>query len=410
MKIIIHQSILIIFLFLLPSCEWFDNNVTPTPIDLDQKSALLVESNNQFGFSFFEVVLTAENSEKNIMVSPLSVSQALSMALNGAAGNTYAEMQNALGFVDFLPEEINQSNKGLVDALISHDPKVELSIANSMWYRNDMPPMNSFVEVNQDYYNAEVNAYDPAKAEKAKNDINNWVDNKTKGKIDEIIDQVNSDDVMFLINAVYFKAKWKTEFKKTNTEPMTFRLENGTEKQVPTMMGEVALNYYNEDKYSVIELPYGAGKFNMLIYLPEEGYTTADILPELKNTDFEMLRNMTPVDQEIWLPKFEFSYDNELTVELKALGIIDAFTPFVADFSQITDKEVFISEVNHKTYIKTDEEGSEAAAATSVTIGLTSVGPGQIIRIDKSFLFAIVEEDTHSVLFIGKVFDPTTSE
>ncbi|MCF8359544.1 MAG: serpin family protein [Prolixibacteraceae bacterium] len=406
----LHRILLLLLPFVLLSCEWFENNNPPTPIDLDQKSARLVESNNQFGFGFFETVLTNEDSEKNIMVSPLSVSQALSMALNGATDNTYTEMQNVLGFADFLPEEINQSNKTLVDALIDHDPKVELSIANSVWYRNDMPPKENFVEVNREYYNAEVSAYDPAKPYRAKDDINNWVDKNTKGKIDKIIDQVNSEDMMFLINAVYFKAKWKTEFKKTATEAMNFHLENGAEKEVPTMMGKVALNYYNDEKFSVIELPYGAGKFNMLIFLPEEGYTTADILPELKNTDFELLRTMTPVDQEIWLPKFEFSYKNELTDELRAMGMNDAFTPFVADFNNITDKEVYISEVNHKTYIKTDEEGSEAAAATSVTVGITSVGPGQIIKIDKSFLFAIVEEDTHSILFMGKVFDPTLAE
>lgn len=406
----LHRILLLLLPFLLLSCEWFENNNPPTPIDLDQKSARLVESNNQFGFDFFETVLKTEDSEKNIMVSPLSVSQALSMALNGATGNTYTEMQNVLGFADFLPEEINQSNKTLVDALVDHDPKVELSIANSVWYRNDMPPKDNFVEVNREYYNAEVSAYDPEKPDRAKNDINNWVDKNTKGKIDKIIDQVKAEDMLFLINAVYFKAKWKTEFKKTATEAMNFHIENGSEKEVPTMMGKVELNYYNDEKFSVIELPYGAGKFNMLIYLPEEGYTTADILPELKNTNFELLRSLTPVEQTIWLPKFEFSYNNELREELNSIGIVDAFIPMVADFDNITDREVCITAVNHKTHIKTDEEGSEAAAATSVTVGVTSVGPGQIIKVDKSFLFAIVEEDTHSVLFMGKVFDPAISD
>lgn len=282
-----------------------------------------------------------------------------------------------------------------------------MEIANSIWYRNDFTPKTDFVTTNESYYNAEVNQYDPAKPEDAKKMMNNWVEDKTNGKIDQIIDNVNPDHVMFLINAVYFKGIWKTQFKKSDTESLPFTLDNGTETNVETMTGKVNLTYYNDEKYSVIKLPYGSGKFNMFIFLPEEGFTTKDIAPEVKNTNFKSLKESIPTEREIWLPKFEFEYKNELNDELISLGMTDAFDSGAADFGNISDIDLYISKVNHKTYIKTDEEGSEAAAVTSVEVGFTSVGPDNTIKINRSFLFAIVEDDTNSILFIGKVYNPS---
>jgi serpin B len=379
----------------LVACDLFENNKQPTDIELNEKSSQLVESNNTFGFDLFETIVAGEEANKNIMVSPLSVCQALSMATNGASGNTLTQMQQVLGFEGFTLSEMNDCNNTIVNSLLDHDTKVKIEIANSIWYRNNFSVKANFIGDNKSFYNAQVSSFDQSQPEKAKAAINKWVDDKTNGKIDKIIEQVNADDVMFLINAVYFKAKWKTEFKKKNTEPINFKLDDGTEKKVETMIGEVELSYYNDEKYSVIKLPYGYGKFNMLVYLPEEGYTTNDIVSEIANTDFDKSEFQNISKRDLYLPKFEFRYET------------DAFTPYTADFNNITNDEIYISEVKHKTYIKTDEEGTEAAAATSVTIGFTSVGPEGIIKIDRSFLFAIVEEDTHSILFIGKVFDPT---
>ena len=395
----------------LSACSWFTNDKKPTDIVLDEKSALLVENSNLFGYNMLNQVLTTEDENKNVMVSPLSVSEALSMTINGANGNTFTQMKLALGFEGLDLQDINKSNNTVVNALLNHDPKVTLNIANSIWYRNDFSPKATFVNDNKTWYNAEVNSYDPAQLVKAMNTMNNWVDDKTKGKIDKIIDNVDPSSVMFLINAIYFKAQWKTEFKKKDTRNNPFTLDDGTEKEVPTMIGEVELSYYNQDNYSVIKLPYGFGKFDMLIFLPEEGYTTSDIAGEIANTDISQLSTLTMKKRDIWLPKFEFSYENMLNDELTGLGMTDAFNPGAADFSNISsDKGLYISRVMHKTYIKTDEEGSEAAAVTAVTMDVTSVGPSGIIKIDHSFLFAIVEEDTQSILFIGRVYDPTLSK
>lgn len=383
------------------------NSDEPTNIKISLKSAEIVKSNNEFGFELFSEVAKNEKSESNIMISPLSVSQALSMALNGARNQTLIEMQSTLGFEGLSIDETNKSNQELVNALLDHDPKVEFKVANSIWSRNDFNVKNEFINNNSLYYNAEISGFDSSKTDEAKNTINKWVDKNTKGKIDKIIDKINPEDVMFLINAVYFKADWKSQFKKSSTSAQDFTLDNGTTKKVETMIGEVELNYYNDEKFSVIKLPYASGKFNLLIYLPEEGLSTSDIIADLPNTNFELLRENTLSKRDIWLPKFEFSYKTPLNESLIQMGIIDAFSEKNADFGGISDLDIFISSVMHKTYIKTDEEGSEAAAVTSVTFGITSVGPSEVIKINRSFLFAIVEEDTESILFIGRVADPS---
>lgn len=399
-----------IILFAFTSCDWINPEKEIENIVLNDKSTQIVQSNNSFGFNLFEKILSSEDADKNLMISPLSVSQALSMALNGANDNTLTQMQDILGFKDFTTGDINFSNQLLVNSLVDHDPKVKLQIANSVWYRNDFSPKTDFINANQTYYNAEVNQYDPAKPDEAKKNMNNWVEDKTNGKIEEIIDEVTPDNVLFLLNAVYFKGVWKTQFKKSDTESLPFTLDNGSEINVETMTGKVNLSYYNEEKFSVIKLPYGQGKFNMFIFLPEEGYTTNEIASEIKITNFASLNNSVPSEREIWLPKFEFEYKNELNDELSDLGMTDAFNSSAADFSNIADINLYISKVNHKTYIKTDEEGSEAAAATSVEVNFTSIGPDGIIMINRSFLFAIVEDDTNSILFIGRVYDPSKNK
>jgi len=391
----------------LVALSWISCNTVPTIIELNLKSKELVEANNTFGFQFFEQVIANEVDDKNLMVSPFSVSQALSMALNGANGNTFIEMNSVLGFEGISLTDVNENNLELYNALINHDQKVELKIANSIWNRNDFALKPNFIKNNQTYFNAEVGNFDPQQAQKAIDAMNKWVKENTKGKIEKIVNEIKAEDVLLLINAIYFKAEWKTKFKKSDTLPKEFTLDNGTKKQVETMIGEAELTYKNETKYSAIKLPYGYGKFNMIIYLPEEGYTTSDLVPELVNTDFETLNSMTPTKMDLWLPRFEFEYENELIDEMKSLGMHDAFDRYAANFSGINDLQIYISSITHKTYVKTDEEGTEAAAATKITFGYTSVGPGEIIRINRSFLFAIVEEDTNSILFIGRVIDPS---
>lgn len=384
--------------------------IPPVDVTLDEKSTQMVTQSNDFGFNLFEEIISNEDADKNVMISPLSANQALSMALNGARENTFDQMNAVLANSRLSVVEINEANKNLSDILLNRDSKVQLNIANSIWYRNDLSVKTDFLNTNKQFYIAQVNDFDPSQPDKALKAINNWVNTNTREKIPTIIDKVSPEDVMFLINAVYFKGEWKTKFEKSKTSNEPFTLDNGTVRQVPTMMGEVSLSYYNDEKFSVIKLPYGAGKFNMYVYLPEEGVTASEIVPLIHTTNFELLKNKALAKRTIWLPKFEFKYDITLNKTLSNMGMTDAFSGKVANFGGIADADLFISQVKQKTWIKTDEAGSEAAAATSVSFGLTSVGPGETIKIDRSFLFAIVEEDTHAVLFVGRVFDPTLSE
>lgn len=400
------KFIIPIFLFTVVACNGDETQQGATNIDLSLKSEKIVESNNNFGFDFFETVIENEDSDINLMVSPLSVSQALCLALNGAANTTFDEMQSVLDFDNMSISNINDANLELYDALASHDPNVEFTIANSAWYRDDFSIKSDYVSNLEKYFYAEVDEFDISDLEAAKDKMNKWVKNNTNKKIDEIVESIDNSSILFLINAIYFNGEWSSKFDKSETTDVDFTIENGTTKKVETMIGEASISYINEETYSAVKLPYSYGKYDMVVFLPAEDYTTSDIVHELSDFDFDKLFSLNTSTQEIWVPKFTFEYKNELNDELHEMGMPTAFTGN-ANFSGISDLSIHISKVLHKTYIKVDEEGTEAAAATSVEMEYTSSIPSEPIKINRSFLFAIVEEDTNSILFIGRVADPS---
>ncbi len=382
-------------------------------IQLSAKSAQLVKADNAFGLELFKELNKEQEAGKNLMLSPLSISQALAMTYNGAAGNTKTEMEAVLHKNGLTPQQINESYQSLVNALTSHDSRVDLSISNAIFYRNGFSIKPSFVSTNQTYYNAQVEAlnFDEAKATRDK--INGWVQNKTNNKIEEIIQSVNSEDIMYLINAIYFNGEWTYRFDKQATSDLTFHTSDGSEIQVPTMQLDMTtLNYSSTESFQLLELPYGGKKYSMLIFLPNETYTVNDIIQQMNQEQLdEWIDNLHPQSQKVFLPKFEFEYENSLTDNLKTLGMIDAFSQGNANFSEISDQTgLSISKVKHKTYIKVDEKGTEAAAVTAVTIVNTSVGPDPVFNINRPFVFAIREKDTNAMLFLGKVNNPLLHE
>ncbi len=407
-------NLLIIAIAILPvyvSCQDDNNgneNRGATDITLSTKSAQVVEADNQFGLELFRQLAGKQNADSNLMISPLSVSLALAMTWNGSSGETKTQMEEVLHKSGFTPEEINQSYLTLVSALYSHDPKVTLSIANAIFYRQDYPVKDNFLQINRTYYDAEVEGLDFSKTSSSLNTINDWVKEKTENKIKTIIDQISSGDIMYLINAVYFNGKWTWQFEKDNTKDKSFTLSDGTSVQVPTMTIEKNFSYAEKEKLEILELPYGYQKYSMLVLLPKEGYSVSDIVPLLTADNLHSwVSGMTNNEVTVYLPKFEFSYGTSLISALKALGIKDAFIPYEANFSGISDDTgLYISEVKHKAYIKVDESGTEAAAATSVTVGMTSAGPGPIFNADHPFIFLIREADTGAVLFVGTMANP----
>jgi serpin B len=386
-----------------------DSEIPPvSDLTLTEKSAKIIAADNQFGFELFQKVNASLNEPKNTMISPMSVSLALAMVYNGTAGNTKKQLEDMLHKANLSSGDINQSYKDLVSGLQSHDPKVELSISNAIFYRNTFPVKNDFITTNQNYYEAEVSGLDFSKSTETLNKVNGWVNTKTKGKIDKIIEEVKPEDIMYLLNAIYFNGEWKYSFDTKATADRPFTKEDKTTIQVPTMTIEKPFNYYSHQNFELLEMPYGSGKYSMLIFLPENGNKTDDVISLLtiENMD-NWISKLTEQKKEVFLPKFEFKFDDSLKDELAALGMTDAFDDMKANLSGISDAaKLVISEVKHKSYIKVDERGTEAAAVTGITIGVTSMPIDNSFRADHPFVFAIREKDTKAILFIGKVMNP----
>ena len=202
----------------------------PKKINISKTTEQVIAADNLFGINLFQRVLANDTAAGNIFISPTSVALALAMTYNGADGETKAAMEETLRKQGLTTEQLNQSYKDLMDALVSVDPKVLLEIANSIWYRNDVEVLPEFISVNQTYYNAEVNAI--VFNDQAKDIINGWVAEKTHDKITEVLDYIPDDAIMYLINAIYFKGIWRSEFEKDKTEDMPFYLSDGSAVQV----------------------------------------------------------------------------------------------------------------------------------------------------------------------------------
>jgi serpin B len=383
-------------------------------MDLTKKSLELIESDNNFGLDFFREVASA-NTTENLMVSPLSVALALGMTYNGAGGTTRDAMKEALQLGNMTDDEINASYKSIIDQLLKLDPKVILNIANSIWYKLNFPVQNDFIQLNKEYYYAEVNELD-FYAPDASDIINGWVNKETKGLIPSIIDNIPSDAVMYLINAIYFKGVWMYEFDPEDTRERDFFSENGSTQKVEMMQLEGDIMCTANDLFDAISLPYGEGQFNMFIMLPKQGKKTGDIVAALDNTNWNTwLGSLVKQNVVVKLPKFKFEFFRLLNDDLINMGMGIAFNKDSADFSGINpDRQLFISRVLHKTFIEVNEEGTEAAAVTAVEISETSYNPNEpkviYFTADHPFLFAIRENSSGTILFMGRVNLPEFEE
>ncbi|MGQ7868313.1 serpin family protein [Sunxiuqinia sp. sy24] len=414
MKALILLAGLSLFTPLLHSCSNSPvDEGKVNDIQLDLKSQQLVEADNALGLELFSQVNAELKEDENLMISPLSISLALAMVYNGAEEDTKAQMERVLHKTGFSAEQINQAYKLLVDALGSHDPKVELSIANAIFHRDDFNVKSDFISTNQSYYAAEVEALDFKNPDAALSRVNGWVKDQTRNKIEKIIEEVSSNDVMYLINAIYFNGQWTYRFDKDKTADRVFYTEKGNELQVPSMMLEkTSLNYTETEQFQLLELPYGSEKYSMLIFLPHENYSTHDVIGDLNQAKLNnWLENLHQRNLKVYLPKLEFAYESSLVDNLKALGMNDAFDASRSNFSGISNRsDLFLSEVKHKSFIKLDEKGTEAAAVTGVTVAVTSIGPEPVFDVNRPFVFAIREKDTNAFLFMGKVNNPLRHE
>lgn len=378
------------------------------PGDLTSADKELAKSGNKFGLKLFREIV-ANEPDINIFISPLSVSMALGMTYNGAKGETKTAIQETLELHGLTLEEVNGSYKNLINILSNLDPKVLFEIANSIWYREGIAVKDEFLNLNQTYFNAEVEDLDFG--DDASCDIiNGWVDEKTHGKINEILKPpIDPLAIMFLINAIYFKGDWTIQFDPEDTKENSFQLMDGSSDKCNMMAMQDTLSYFENEIFQAIDLLYGDGDYSMTVFLPkaENGEDVNTLSARLTEDNLESwLGSFTEVEVLLYMPKFEVEYEIKLNDALKALGMEIAFTPGLADFTNIANMELYISQVRHKTYIKVDEEGTEAAAVTIVEIFTTSLPEFPTMNINHPFLFLIREHNSNSILFMGKITNP----
>lgn len=382
--------------------------IDPIPINLTAEQALLVESGNDFAFDIFRKILENAEESENIIISPLSISFALSMTLNGANGATRDSMLKALRAEGISPEQINSSLSDLTDAMLSVDKRVLISIANSVWTENDFEVKKSFIDILTEFYDAESKDFD-INDPNAPDIINEWIENNTKGLIRDMIESLDDNTVMLLINAIYFKGKWKSQFDASMTEEESFYRPGAASVEADMMNQTNDFKFYSGNGFIMAELPYGQGNFVMDIILPDDRYGMPALIPAITGDDFaSWVSQMNERELRLALPRFKYSFKKELKDVLSDMGMSIAFTD-AADFTNIASyPPLLINKVTHNALIENNEEGTEAAAATVVEIGLTSMPPEPLVfKADHPFLYIIREVTTNSIIFMGRVTDPT---
>ena len=388
--------------FVFIGCDDPKEENRPPPRELTAAEKSLVSSDNAFGLNVFKGLNQAD-PDSNLFISPLSIAMALGMTLNGAADSTYEAMKNTLELAGLTETEINESYQSLIELLVDMDPKVIFKIANSIWYREGLPVYEEFIQTNKTYFDADVAALnfgDPKSVDR----INDWVSKNTNESIKKIIDNIPGDMVMYLINAIYFKGDWRFQFNLKDTKDGTFYNDDGSESTLSMMFRKMSVPMVRNDETTIVDLPYGDSLFTMTIFLPslDIDQFVSDLSSQKLSKWIEQLQ---PTGFDLTMPRFELEYEKELSEILSDLGMSVAFDEWNADFSRIMPLDgspnLFISEVKHKTFIKVDEEGTEAAAVTSVGIGITSEPPS--IIINRPFVFAIRENHSGTILFFGKI-------
>ncbi len=394
---------------LFPACNQVDPIPDqPTPVELNKKAAEIIKADQQFAFELFNEIYEA-SEEENIMISPLSVSYALGMTYNGAAGATFDAFVDVLHFGDLTNTEVNESYKDLMGQLVTLDDQVEFSIANSIWYKLGFEVLEAFITTNQEYFDAAVRELDFGDPD-AVDIINGWIEEKTNDKIKDMLDYIPEGAVMYLINAVYFNADWKYQFDPEETYEADFTLEDGSIHQANYMTMEGGFNYAATEDFTAVELPYGDSSFSMVLFLPAGENNIDDLVASLDSSTLDKYQvAASPQTVQLFIPKFKYDFKQLLNDQLINLGLGVAFGGG-ADFSRITPGGgILISRVIHQSFIDVSEEGTEAAAATIVELWESSIN-SQYFNANQPFVYIIKENSTNAIIFMGKVGKPVHEE
>lgn len=402
---------LISLLLLVTGCGKESNSVSlksSNDVEFGKKDYKNIASqNNELGFKL--LAGANEDGNGNVFISPISLYMALSMLYNGAEGKTKEEIAKVLHVEGIDVNELNRANASLQSKLQNDSSPIQLNVANSIWINDNFHFRSAFVKNNNHYFNAKIEEID-MHDQNAPKMINDWGKKSTNGKIDEIVDEtLNGDLVAMLINAIYFKGDWTYPFDKEQTQKQTFYLKDGTTKDISLMVLNEKLAYFEHEKFQAVSLPYGDETMSMKVLLPKE------------NSNLKELEGMFTMDHwkqwnsafqkkngTILLPSFQLEYEVLLNELLVNLGMATAFSRH-ANFSKMIEEinSLAISEVKQKTFVDVNEEGTEAAASTSVAIAETSAPVDSFyMKVDRPFVIVITDDETDTILFMGSIANP----
>ncbi len=363
----------------------------------------IVGANNNFGFQLLTQMRTTDTG-KNVFISPVSVALCMEILYNGSAGTTQTAMAQTLGIGSLSTGDLNSDNADLQASLVSSDPSVQLTVANSFWYRKaNNQILQSFVDTNTQYYGSYI-----GDLAGAPNNINAWVSAQTNGNITNIVGAEAQNYVAMMVNAVYFKGAWTNPFSSALTTSSTFTLADGVTTVPCSMMQQSSmLPYYKGGDFQAIELPYGKQRTTMLVFLPNAGVTVDSVIAEINSTNLNSwLPQFTTQQGAISLPKFTSTYTSDLKPVLTALGMGIAFNPNTANFSNM-GPALFLDTAVHKTYLAINEAGTVAAAVTSIGVGDTGAPVNAFtMTVNRPFICAILDQQTGEILFYGAIDSP----
>jgi len=427
MKTRYFLAICLIMMFLFNIAEV--GNAANEATDSSEKT--VVSASTKFGIKLFKQLFSSElpgqkKKPVNILISPVGISMALSMAYNGSDGDTKKAMEQTLELEGLRLNEINTSNKELLNQYVNNISTGQISIANSLWVAKDRELKETFVSQTTDYYFAEIENID-LNSPKTVKTINSWVSDKTGGKIQDIVDSISEDTLMLIINAVYFKSNWAKEFNKNATEKRTFYMLQG-EKKHQMMWQSGTYRYFRTNQFQTIALPYKGLEYSvprqsinntkrlcLYIFLPEKNYGIKQFCDNLSYDNLcqwmIQYRQLGYNEGQITLPKFTFSFKKELKTYLSEMGMAEAFNPLKANFNKMAGSQAWIDRVIHQTFIEVNESGTEAAAATranileGIVITEISKEPFNMV-VDRPFFFVIHDDSTEAILFMGTVMEP----
>lgn len=402
-------------LFMLLSCDDDDKNVKymlppAATIQMTAEQKAMVEKSNDFSFNLFREVYrqhqTESQGQKSMFFSPMGATFMMGMLAEGAEGETQREILKTMCLDEATAREVSQMCEVLIDDVPEADRQVTLKIANAIYTNKDYNLKKEFKKCMDEYYDADVRSLDFSKAESL-NAINNWAKDKTNGKIQKIIDRLSPDAVAYILNSIYFNAKWTNQFDREDTKTETFMTESGEAHQTEMMNNNAIVACAANDVMSMVCLPYGSGTvWNMYVMLPNEGKTVDDVLGSLNTESWmNVCKGLKNMRLNLKMPKYSTDNIIDMKTALAAIGMTKAFSPN-AEFGKITDsKNMYISSMAQRAQINVTEEGSEMVAVSTGDLstlggGADIFGNGEFFA-NRPFVYIVAENNTGAIFFAG---------